>query len=680
MKRFLPWLLIVFAMMIISSQPIQAQEGDDPRMSEEPGIAGEEQALVTTGAPSAAFAGSPSYDSGWVPLDQGKSHVFYHGLGGNVDDYVVVLDYKSNQSGINQRYYGGIDFGAKSFSGVRNNDRVGAYWHNLTTNSVRVFRREEDTYAEWVRVRIWVDLYANYDSGWVSLSPGAAAKTLTHNLGGDVSDYVVYLQYKSNTGNIHQRYFGGADFGSRTANGSYDNLRMGAYWRSLNANTITLFRRAEDYYASNVRVRIWKRPRATYDSGWVSINQNQAIELLHNINGDPDHYIVDMQYRNSGSGVNLRYYGGMDFGDQPPLGMSEDDRVGAYWRSLTANSITVYRRPEDIYASEVRIRIWHYWQPTPPDYDSGWVQIAVGSSAKTLLHHLGGNAEDYFADLTYKARDINGINLRYYGGADFGDNPAPRHASDDRVGAYWRTLTNNAITIFRRAEDSYAPSVRVRIWKMPKPDYNSGWISINQGEAKILSHQLSGSVYDYLVDLQFWSASSGINQRYYGGVDFGNQPPPPTNENDRVGAYWRSLSNDSITIYRRPNDIYATKVRVRIWRMASPSYDSKWQTINQNQAIQLNHRLASDPENYLVRMWQYDKTFNYTNQRHFGGADFGSNPPLGYAENDRVGAYWRSLSSSSVTVYRRPEDGFADWIRVRIWDYRRTLYLPLLQK
>ncbi len=680
MRRFLPWLLISFMMsMMFGPRPIQAQDGGLPRGSEAPGIADDVQEPFAMDIVASSFAGSPSYDSGWYPLQQGQGHVFYHGLGGDAEDYVVVLDYKSKLSGINQRYYGGIDFGAKSFSGTRNNHRVGAYWRDLTTDSIRVFRRHEDIYAEWVRVRIWIDPYADYDSGWVTLTP-AAAKTLTHGLGGDVNDYVAYLQYKSNEGEMHQRFLGGADFGAKTWGGAYNHFRMGVYWRSLTTTTITLFRRAEDLYAAQARVRIWRRPRPTYDSGWISLNQNQAKTLIHNIGGNPDHYIVDMQYRSSGSGINLRYYGGVDFGNQPPPGMNEDDRAGAYWRSLTANSITVYRRPEDVYAPEVRIRIWHYWRPTPPDFDSGWVGALAGGPAKTLLHNLGGSADEYLVRLTYKTSDVNGINLRYYGGADFGVHPAPGHAADDRVAAYWRTLTNNAITIFRRAEDSYAPNVRVRIWRMPKPDYDSGWLSINQGQAKTLEHQLAGSVYNYLVDLQYRSSGSGVNQRYYGGVDFGSKPPLPTNENDRVGAYWRTLTNRRITVYRRPDDLYAPEVRVRIWRISAPNYDSGWVAVDQNQAIPLNHRLASDPENYLVSMWQYDSAFNYTNQRHFGGADFGSNPPAGYAENDRVGAYWRSLTDNSVTVYRRPEDGFADRIRVRIWDYRRVLYLPLMQK
>jgi uncharacterized repeat protein (TIGR01451 family) len=72
---------------------------------------------------------------------------------------------------------------------------------------------------------------------------------------------------------------------------------------------------------------------------------------------------------------------------------------------------------------------------------------------------------------------------------------------------------------------------------------------------------------------------------------------------------------------------------------------------------------------YLTQVFQWDTVDNGLNQRHYGGADFGSLPPAGYSQDDRVGSYWRSLDESSITVYRRPEDGFTDFMRVRIWNY-----------
>jgi len=388
---------------------------------------------------------------------------------------------------------------------------------------------------------------------------------------------------------------------------------------------------------------------------------------------------VDMQYRGSAfNGVNQRYYGGADFGANPPGGMSENDRVGAYWRSLTDSSITVYRRPEDIYAEQVRIRIWCFWKPPAPDYSSGWVSLAQ-DVAQTLTHDLGGDIDDYMVDLQYRGSDFSGVNQRYYGGVDFGDNPPSGMSEDDRVGAYWRGLTTSTITVYRRADDTYAEQICIRIWVMPKPDYDSGWVSLTAGAAATtLTHDLGGDYSDYLVDMQY-KYDSTINQRYYGGADFGANVAGK--EDDRVGAYWRNLTTSAITVYRRPEDTYAEQVRIRIWRTARPDYESGWQVVSQDTAETWSHNVGGQANGYLVNMIYYDTSSpNYINQRHLGGADFGTSPPLGYSADDRVGAYWRSLTDSDIAVYRRPEDGFADYVRIRIWDTSSQIFIPLVMR
>ena len=676
--RFVFVATLLFVFVVGAAIPVVAQEPLPPNTLEDvPAETAPEAVTISAGM---AFSGGPLYDSGWVPLEPDESRTLTHNLGGNVDDYVVVMDYKDNDaSGINQRYYGGADFGANPPPGADADDRVGAYWRSLTTSTITVYRRPEDTYADYVRIRIWMDAHPDYDSGWVSLSAGAAATTLNHNLSGDPDDYVVVMDYKTGgSSGINQRYYGGADFGAASFGGLREDERVGAYWRTLTSNTITLFRRAEDDYAPEVRVRIWVRPKPTYDSGWVTLSTNQAKTLYHSIGGNPENYVVDMQYRSSGgSGVNQRYYGGADFGADAPSGMNPDDRVGAYWRTLTDSSITVYRRPEDIYAPEVRIRIWHYWEPTLPDYDSGWVSLGAGASATTLTHNLGGSTDDYLVDMTYRSNS-SGINRRYFGGADFGATSFGGGYEDERVGAYWRSLTNNTVTVYRRPEDDYAPEVRIRIWVMPKPDYDSGWVSVGAGaSATMLTHNLGGDTGDYLVDMQYYSSGSGVNQRYYGGADFGAHPAPGADADDRVGAYWRTLTNSTITVYRRPDDIYAEKVRIRIWRMAQPNYDSDWIGMAQDESTSLEYELSGFPNAYFLTMWQKDTGSNGVNQRYYGGMDLGAKTG---SEDARVGSYWRSLDGDSVTVYRRPEDPYADYGRVRIWDYSVKVYLPLLQR
>jgi hypothetical protein len=635
-----------------------------------------------------AYSSPPAYDSGWITIAQDTSQTLLHNLGGNSDDYVVDMQYRdSGVDGVNQRYFGGADFGVNPAPGHAVDDRVGAYWRSLDNSSITIYRRPEDTYAEQIRVRIWIDSSPNYDSDWVALVPDIA-QTLTHNLGGNPDDYVVDMQYRaSGVDGVNQRYYGGADFGINPAPGHAVDDRVGAYWRSLNTTSIIVYRRPEDTCAEQVRVRIWVRPVSPYDSGWVALVPDVSLTLTHSLGGNPDDFVVDMQYRASSvDGVNLRYYGGADFGASPAPGHAANDRVGAYWRSLDSSSITVYRRPEDTYAEQVRVRIWQYftmppagyWTPDAPGFDSDWVALGAGASATTLLHNLGGSPDDYLVDMQYRTPDVNGINLRYYGGADFGVHPAPGHTADDRVGAYWRSLTDSSISVFRRDEDDYAPEVRLRIWVMPAPAYDSGWFPLGQDVAQTLVHNLGGNVDDYLVDMQYRSAGDGINQRYYGGADFGAKITIGA-ENDRVGAYWRSLNTTSITAYRRPEDTYAVELRLRIWRVTQPAYDSGWVGLPQDVSKNLNYNLDMSAEGLLVNMLQYDGGgANGINQRHLGGADFGTNPPAGYSADDRVGAYWRSLSPTEIVVYRRPEDGFAQYVRVRVWVYDITqfVYLP----
>ncbi len=268
-------LTLALTVLFSSLAGVTLAQEPEPPVDDEPGStssvaitsppamrAGENAALL-----AAAFSGAPVYDSGWVTLAQDEAKTLTHNLGGNTDNYVVDMQYKYS-SIVNQRYYGGADFGA-NVSGMENH-RVGAYWRSLTDSAITVYRRPEDTFAARVRIRIWIDSSPDYVSGWVSMAPGAAATALTHNLGGNTDDYVVDMQYRHGS-TINQRYYGGADFGTSPAPGHGENDRVALYWRTLTNSTITLFRRAEDDYADDVRVRIWVRPNPTYDSGWVSV-------------------------------------------------------------------------------------------------------------------------------------------------------------------------------------------------------------------------------------------------------------------------------------------------------------------------------------------------------------------------------------------------------------------------
>ena len=86
-------------------------------------------------------------------------------------------------------------------------------------------------------------------------------------------------------------------------------------------------------------------PRPAYDSGWVSIGIFETT-FTHNIGGNTDNYVVDMQFKDDYWGVHTMGYGGWD--------------PGGHWTNLTNTSITVRRGPDDTVVDQIRIRIWVY--------------------------------------------------------------------------------------------------------------------------------------------------------------------------------------------------------------------------------------------------------------------------------------------------------------------------------
>ena len=93
-------------------------------------------------------------------------------------------------------------------------------------------------------------------------------------------------------------------------------------------------------------------PRPAWDSGWQSMSQGQKSVLTHGLGGDPDAYVVDVQFRQP-SGIHHTFYGGNSF-------FKGDDFCdrGGYWDNLTDQSIQVRRFSYDLGMMEVRVRIW----------------------------------------------------------------------------------------------------------------------------------------------------------------------------------------------------------------------------------------------------------------------------------------------------------------------------------
>ena len=86
-----------------------------------------------------------------------------------------------------------------------------------------------------------------YNSGWVNIAQWETLK-IVHNLGGDSSDYVVDLTFRSSSDGIHNIGYGGdVD----------DDDRSGASWSNLNPEHILVGRQRDDTKCNQVRVRIW---------------------------------------------------------------------------------------------------------------------------------------------------------------------------------------------------------------------------------------------------------------------------------------------------------------------------------------------------------------------------------------------------------------------------------------
>jgi hypothetical protein len=97
-------------------------------------------------------------------------------------------------------------------------------------------------------------------------------------------------------------------------------------------------------------------PRPTYDSGWrnISPGAGASVNLTHNVGGDPDKYVVSLDFKDltpSGFGHHTWGWGG---------DWNGDELYGAFWYNLTSTSISVRRMDEDISIHQFRVRIWVY--------------------------------------------------------------------------------------------------------------------------------------------------------------------------------------------------------------------------------------------------------------------------------------------------------------------------------
>ena len=292
-----------------------------------------------------------------------------------------------------------------------------------------------------------------WTSGWVAIAPGQTL-SFSHNLGGDPAQYGVDLWFRDIRSpglGIHLRGYGGMDVAGR---------KHGAYWHNLTSEAISVTRLLDDVAVAQIRLRIWTPGPPDYMSAWLPPNPCQSAVPTHMLGGELDDYAVGLLFEDTDpGGLGLHHYafGGLEAGGA---------HLGAYWHSLSDTVVYVQRECEDTVVDRVQVTIN---RPDPPDYDSGWLDLAQGE-LRTLTHSLGGNPNTYIVRLSSQAAGV-GRNTRAMGGLE----------EDGRYyGSNWERLTSSSINVVRRANDTTSSQVRVRIWAA-EPGEPEGWQSWTNG-------------------------------------------------------------------------------------------------------------------------------------------------------------------------------------------------------
>jgi hypothetical protein len=308
--------------------------------------------------------------------------------------------------------------------------------------------------------------------------------------------------------------------------------------------------------ADEARVRIWASRAPKYDSGWTAVQQVSSAVFEHNVGGNPDTYVLDLQFKDAdgGLGVNQRGYGqDRDY----DLGAGAPRVSGAYWYGLTNSSVEVARAVNDVAADGVRVRLWIAPEPA---FDSRWRAISKGETLTIThrLNQLGYQPDDFVVDLQFKQVGGVGVNQQSYGG----DTYFEYGSIQTYAGAYWRALDNRSVVVQRMPDDTAADQVRVRIWPNTRFDFQTSWMLTGAGTVAWQTFSLGACPGDPVVDLQFKDSdgpADDVNNLYYGGnlLDVGIQL--------EFGAWLRGLTRSLVSVHRGANDLNVERARARIW-------------------------------------------------------------------------------------------------------------------
>jgi hypothetical protein len=132
-------------------------------------------------------------------------------------------------------------------------------------------------------------------------------------------------------------------------------------------------------------------------------------------------------------------------------------------------------------------------------------------------------------------------------------------SSTSSAGGYFTSTSGKALEANGDVQITGDLTVTGQISGFPRPNFDSGWVAVDQGATVTITHNLGGDPQDYVVDMTFrdYIFGSGIHQITYGGdvrPDEGSK-----------GVWWEALNAVSIKVIRGVNDARCQDVRIRIW-------------------------------------------------------------------------------------------------------------------
>ncbi len=95
-----------------------------------------------------------------------------------------------------------------------------------------------------------------------------------------------------------------------------------------------------------------------FESDWVDVlSEGTTYDFMHNLGGDPERYVVDIQFKDENGRLNNMYDGREIFWDNI---LQELTFYGGHWNNLddTWIFITTWQRFNMV--TEARVRIWKY--------------------------------------------------------------------------------------------------------------------------------------------------------------------------------------------------------------------------------------------------------------------------------------------------------------------------------